>query len=181
MSALTRNPINKDLLQSTKFRLTFQRLPEVTYFCQTAMLPGVSLTEVPRNTPFVDLYSPGEKIQYDPMTISFLVDEDIQSWLHIHDWIRACTFPTNFNEYRNLQKLNMGATGRNVQKAMPQFSDATLSIYTNKNNPNIRVKLYDMFPVTLDGLQFSSMDSAENIITATATFRFSYFNIDKIS
>lgn len=180
MTALTRNATNKDILQSNKFRLTFDRLPEMTYFCQTVMLPGVSLTEVPRNTPFVDLYSPGEKLQYDPLTISFLVDEDLRAWLNIHDWLRACTFPTQFKEYRDLQKLNMNAMGRNVPKAMPQFSDATLSIFTNKNNPNIRVKFVDLFPVTLDAVQFSSMDSAENIITATATFRYSYYDVERI-
>lgn len=180
MTALTRNPLNKDILQSTKFRLNFARLPEMTYFCQTASLPGVSLSEVPRNTPFVDLYSPGEKIIYDVLTVSFLVDEDIVAWENIHNWIRACTFPTNFNEYRNLQKLNMGATGRNIQKAMPQFTDASLSIFTNKNNPNIRINFKDLFPTMLDGLQFSSMDSAENIITATASFRFSYFDIERV-
>ena len=65
MTALNRNPINTDLLQSTKFRVTFARLPTVTYFCNSANLPGISLTEIPMPTPFVDLYMPGEKAVYD--------------------------------------------------------------------------------------------------------------------
>jgi len=181
MSALTRNPTVKDLMQSTKFRLVFNRLPNVTFFCQTATLPGVSLTEVPRNTPFIDLYSPGEKLIYDPLTVSFLVDEDLRAWQEIHDWIRGMTFPTDFKEYRDLDLLNPNTISRSKSpRGFPQFSDATVSIYTNKNNPHIRIHLKDVFPISLDGLQFSSMDSAENIITATSSFRFSYYNIERL-
>jgi len=74
MTTVNRNPKNTDLLQSTKFRLTFERLPTMTYFCQSANFPGISLTEVPRQTPFVDLYMVGDKLVYDTFNITFLVD-----------------------------------------------------------------------------------------------------------
>lgn len=179
MSSVTaRNPINKDLLQSTKFRLSFDMIKDTTYFCQTANLPGVSLTEVPRATPFIDLYVPGEKMIYDTLNISFLVDEDLVSWIRIHDWIRAMTFPVSFEEYASLKSVNPMANYRASNRLPPQYSDGMLTIYTNKNNPNIRIKFKDLFPVSVDTIQFSSMDSAENIITASASFRFSYYNIE---
>ena len=83
MSAITRNPQNLDLLQSTKFRLSFGRLPGITYFCQSANFPGLSITEVQRSTPFVDLYVAGEKLVYDTFNVTFLVDEDLQTWTEI--------------------------------------------------------------------------------------------------
>ena len=104
MTILTRNPENTDLLQSTKFRLTFDRLPGVTYFCQVANFPGVSLTEVIRPTPFVDLYVPGEKLIYDTFNITFYIDEDLRTWLELHDWMRGITFPTDFKEYVGLSR-----------------------------------------------------------------------------
>jgi len=122
MTALTRAPYNKDLLQSTKFRVTFDRLPGTTYFCQTANFPGVSLTEIPRQTPFVDLYVPGEKIVYDTFNITFLVDEDLRAWTDIHDWIRATTFPTDFKEYLDLRRLDRAANFRaNFQHRFQRF------------------------------------------------------------
>lgn len=180
MTALNRNPQNTDLLQSTKFRVTFSKLPGVTFFCTSANLPGISLTEIPMPTPFVDLYLPGEKAVYDTFNITFLVDEDLKAWTEVHDWIRGATFPTNFEEYVNLARTNQGANIRTPSQRPPSYSDATLTIYTNKNNPNFRVKFVDLFPTNVGSLIFSAGDSAENIITADATFRFSYYNYERI-
>ncbi len=104
MTSLTRTPTNTDLLQSTKFRVTFDRLPGATYYCQSANLPGVSLTEIVRSTPFIDLFVPGEKMIYDTFNITFLVDEDLRAWTELHDWIRGITFPTDFKEYVDLAR-----------------------------------------------------------------------------
>jgi hypothetical protein len=180
MTVLTRNPINTSLLQSTKFKLVFERLPGMTYFCQTANFPGVSLTEIPRNTPFVDLYIPGEKLIYDTLNITFLVDEDLRSWTEVHDWIRALTFPKDFQEYVDLNKQSMGSNIRTQFQNKPQYSDATLTFYTNQNNPNFRIKFVDLFPTSLSTIIVSTGDTAENVITADATFRFSYYDYERI-
>jgi hypothetical protein len=180
MTAILRNPSTVDGLQSTKFRLTFERLPGLTYFCQSANLPGVSLTEIPRPTPFIDLYHPGEKMLYDTFNVTFLVDEELRSWIELHDWIRGATFPTNFEEYVNLSRSSPGANIRAIYNRMPVYSDASLTIYSNKNNPQFRVKLVDVFPTNVGSILFNVSDTAENIVTADATFRFSYYNIEKI-
>lgn len=185
MTALNRNPSNIDLLQSTKFRINFGRLPGVTYFCQTANLPGISLTEIPRSNPFVELYSPGEKLIYDTLNFTFLVDEDLRAWTDIHDWMRGITFPTEFEEYLRLQQEkgtnNLGQTlFNNSGINIGQFSDASMTIFTNKNNPNFRIKFVDVFPIGLGTIIFNTSDNADNIVTADATFRFSYYNYDRI-
>ena len=180
MGAIERNPPNRDILQSTKFKLNFTRLPGATFFCQTANLPGISLTEVMRNTPFIDLYVPGEKAIYDTLNITMLIDEDLNDWLAIHDWIRAMTFPTEFEEYARLDRMFRDSPNRRGVKLPPQYADATLSVYTNKNNANFRVQYKDCFPTTLGGITFSALDSAENIITADVSFRFSYYNIERV-
>jgi hypothetical protein len=180
MTALTRNPANLDLLQSTKFRITFDRLPGVTYYCQTANLPGVSLTEIPRSTPFIDLYVPGEKMIYDTLNITFLVDEDLRAWTELHDWIRGITFPTNFKEYIDLQRTAKSSYIRAQNATNAQYSSSIMTLYTNKNNPNFRVKFVDMFPISVGTLLFNASDTAENIITADATFRFSYYDYERI-
>jgi len=181
MTLLNRNPETLDLLQSTKFRVTFDFLPGMTYFCQTANIPGVSLTEIIRPTPFVDLYHAGEKLVYDTLNITFLVDEELRSWTEIHDWIRGLTFPTDFKEYVNLKnnsKINNSRIPTLAEK--PQYSSAILSLYTNKNNTNFRVKFVDIFPTSLSTIILSTLDTAENIITADATFRFSYYDYERI-
>ena len=39
---------------------------------------------------------------YDALNITFMVDEGMLAWLEIHDWLRAMTFPTEFEEYQKL-------------------------------------------------------------------------------
>jgi hypothetical protein len=180
MSATTRNPAVKDILQTNKFRLTFDRLPNTTYFCQSINLPGVSLSEVPYNTPFVDLYVPGEKIMYDTLNITFLVDEEMRGWQQLHDWIRGMTFPVEFKEYRDLARLSPSAAMRAGNKLPPQYTDASFTVYSNKNNPAIRIEFKDLFPTMLGSILFNASDNAEVISVSDASFRFSYYNIVRL-
>jgi len=78
MTALNRNPSNPNPLQPNKFILNFSRAPGVQFFCQMVSVPGISLSEVPQNTPFVDVYVPGEKAIYDVLNITFMIDEELK-------------------------------------------------------------------------------------------------------
>lgn len=173
MTILTRNPTNVNLLHGNKFQLNFSRVPNIQYFCQSVSLPGISLSEIVRNTPFVDIYSPGEKAIYDVLNVTFMVDEKLESWFEIHDWIRGMTFPEKYEEYANLKQLSPFA-----DKVFPQFSEAKITVLTSSNNPSYTIKFIDCFPISLSSIVFSAGDTPENIVTADATFRFSYYNID---
>lgn len=174
MTALTRNPENTNFLSPNKYQISFSRMNSMSYFCQNIVLPGLSIGEIPRNTPFIDLYSPGEKLIYDTLNFTFIVDEDMKSWIEMHDWMRAMTFPTDFSEYRNLPNLNKYAN-----KPSPQFADATLIILNSSFNINYTIKFYDCFPISLSSILFDSTQSADSTITSDATFRFTYFDIIK--
>jgi len=179
MTALTRNPTNPNNLQPNKFTLNFSRAPAVQYFCQTVSIPGFSLSEIPQNTPFVDVYVPGEKAIYDLLNVTFLVDEDLKSWLEIHDWMRAMTFPVEFDEYKKLGLLNKAVGIRSNLK--PQYSDAAITILNSANLPTYKFKYYDCFPTTLSNFVMSSTDTPDSVITADVTFRYSYFDVEKLT
>jgi hypothetical protein len=80
MTAITRNPTNPNFLQPNKFILTFARLPNVQYFCQSLSVPGISMSEAQQSNPFIDLYVPGEKATYDLLNLTFLIDEELKAW-----------------------------------------------------------------------------------------------------
>ncbi len=179
MTILNRNPKNTNPLQPNKFTLTFSRLPNMQYFCQTVSVPGISLSEAgPQTTPFVDLYKPGEKAIYDLLNVTFTIDEELKAWTEIHDWIRGLTFPTNFNEYVDLSKLTRKVS-INVPKN-PQYSDATITIFSSSFTPLYRFNFYDCFPTSLSTFVMSAADSPDTILTADTSFRFAYYNIDKV-
>jgi len=181
MTILTRNPTNPNFLHPNKFQLNFSRTPNVQYFCQSVNVPGISQAEVPPVNPFVDLYVPGEKAIYDLLNVTFIVDEQLKAWLEIHDWIRAMTFPTSFKDYQGLSLLSKQSGIRQELGIGPQYSDATITVLSSANNPTHRFKFYEVFPTTLSTFVMSASDTPDSIITADATFRYSYYDVDIVS
>ena len=176
MTATTRNPSNPNFLQPNKFLLNFSRAPNIQYFCQSLSVPGISLSEAVITNPFLDIYSPGEKAIYDLLNVTFMVDEELLGWKEIHDWIRAMTFPESFEEYKRLPRLNKLAN----DPKFPQFSDASVTLLSSSNTPYYRFKFHNCFPTTLSTFIMNASDSPENVITADATFRYEYYDIEKL-
>jgi hypothetical protein len=162
MTVLNRNPQNTNLLQPTKFLLTFGRIPDTQYFCQEVNLPGVTLGEVNRATPFLDMFSPGTKLTYDPLEITFTIDEELLSWKNLYDWFISIADPDGFEKRTYVKEL----------QRTEHFSDATLTILSALNNPVLRIQFSNVFPLTLNDINFDSKLSADTIITAKATFRY---------
>jgi hypothetical protein len=180
MTATNRNPNNPNFLQPNKFIINFSRAPSIQYFCQSVSVPGISLSEVPQTTPFVDVYLPGEKAIYDLLNITFLIDEELKGWIEIHDWIRAMTFPKEFTEYQNLGNLSRQASATLASTRKPQYSDASITILSSSNKPYYRYKLYDCFPTTLSTYIMGANDSPDTAMSADATFRYTYYDIEKL-
>lgn len=179
MTAINRNPKNTSFLQPNKFQLNFSRLPNTQFFVQNLSVPGISLSEIPITNPFVELYSPGEKAIYDLFSVTFIVDEDLQSWKEIHDWIRAMTFPKEFKEYQDLPRLNKYTSNRETR--FPQFSDATVTLLSSAFKPNLVFRFYDVFPVSISSFIMNALDDSNSPITADATFRYTYYDVEKIT
>jgi hypothetical protein len=165
MTVLNRNPVNTNPLQPTKFLLTFGRIPNAQYFCQTVNVPGVVLGEVVRETPFLDMYSPGTKLKYDPFDIDFIVDEELQSWKDLYKWFISIADPDGFEQ----------RDGKLV-KQNEHLSDATLTILSALNNPILRIQFRNIFPLTMSDLDFNTQLSADTIMTCKATFRYESYN-----
>jgi hypothetical protein len=165
MTVLNRNPQNTNPLQPTKFLLTFSRIPNAQYFCQTVNVPGVVLGEVVRETPFLDMYSPGTKLKYDPFDIDFIVDEELQSWKDLYKWFISIADPDGFEQ----------RDGKLV-KQNEHLSDATLTILSALNNPILRIQFRNIFPLTMSDLDFNTQLSADTIMTCKATFRYESYN-----
>ena len=162
MTALTRSPENTNFLQPTKYLLTFDRIRTTQYFCQSVNLPGVSLGEVNRATPFLDMYSPGTKLSYELLNVEFILDEKLQGWKNLYDWFLTMADPDGFEKRDGSRELQNNK----------HLSDATLSILSGLNNPLIRIHYTNVFPLSISDIKFDSTQSADTIMTATATLRY---------
>jgi hypothetical protein len=171
MTALTRTPQNTNLLQPTKFILTFDRLGTTQYFCQSVNLPGVSVGQAPINFPSVTVYSPGNQISYNNFNITFTVDEELKTWQQLYNWFLSFAAPAGTDE-RNLRSDLQNEYKKQNKK---EYSDATLTILSALNNPILRVQFTNMFPVSLSDIQFDTKLSADDIVTADVTFVYESF------
>jgi hypothetical protein len=175
-NVLTRQPQNTSLLQSTKYIFVMPRINNVQYFCQSVNLPGVSLPEMPRPTSVVDLYVPGNKMVYNRLDVTFLIDAELKAWTDIHDWMRDLTTPVKNEEYANLWRRETIINS----KQMAQYADGVLTIMSSLNNPKFRIKYQNMFPVSLSDIEFKTTNSVEDTLTASVSFRYDFFEIEKL-
>ena len=86
-------PVNLNPLSPNGFQFSIKKLPELIYFSQEVALPGISLPTVDVNTPLSTIKIAGDLMTYQPLEISFLVDEKMSNYLAIHDWIVAILKP----------------------------------------------------------------------------------------
>lgn len=158
----TNKPENTNLLQPTKFLMTFPEVTDTTYFCQKVNIPGVELDSPIHVTPNLDLYVSGTKITYGTFDMDFLVNEDISAWLILYKWM------TDLSSVEN-------------SYTMRKNKQSTLTIMSNLNNPKLRVNFINIFPVSIGGINFDTTLSAEDHIIGNASFRYDYFTIEKLS
>ena len=169
MTAFTRTPDNTGLLQPTKFLLTFDRIKTVQFYCQSVNIPGINLGQAPLSTPMLDIFAPGNKITYNPLNVHFLVDEKLQGWQELHSWFRSIASPESFSERKRLtEQQNQFNRNNNLKN----YSDATLTVLNNLNNPILRIEYTNIFPVSMSDIQFDTKTDADHIITCTATFKY---------
>lgn len=168
-SVLTRIPENTSFLQPTKFTFAFPTLPFLKYFCQSVIIPSVSTNPVAVSSPFANTYRHGDKLAFDELLISAIVDEDMRVWEETYNWIKALTKPNDFSQYVRYKD----------GKATP-YHDAELTINTNANVPNMRFKFTDCHPIVLGSINFNTTENATRTINIDITFRYDQYYIDRL-
>lgn len=169
-SVIAKVPQNVSLLQPTKFTFIIPEMTHLNYYIQNINIPALSSSEVLEETPFSAIYRHGDKLNYETLNITFLIDEDMRSWEETYNWLVALTFPRDYAQYGRLK-------GENKKL----YYDAILTINTNANIPNLRIKFFNCFPTSLGEIQFSTTDSAETNMISDVTFRYDRFEIERIN
>jgi len=171
-------PDNKNYLKPNSFRLIFSRLPNIEYFCQSANLPKITLGAAMQPTPFVDIPHTGDKMEYDPLIITFMVDENMRNYIELHNWMVGLGFPKSHDQYAALLK---DPTSRFLKSdtllTTGLYSDASLFILNNNNMPIVEIRFYDAFPVSLEGLDFDLRVPTVDYFTGIATLRYKLYDI----
>jgi len=186
-SPLARQPDKLDYASPTQFRFGINQLPKVEFFTVSANLPGITGSPGTFPTPFKDIPILGDKLEYENLSITFIVDEYLENYKSLHDWMKGVGFPSDrseFREFRDVTSLTPagGKTpsvdivgSATADKAL--YSDAFLMILSNKNNPIIEVVFENIFPISLSALEFTQTATDVEYITASAEFAYQIYEI----
>ena len=185
INPLQRAPETIDFASPSQFRFTLLKIPTVEYFTTQANVPGISFTgDATVNTRFKSLAFMGDTLDFADLEITFLVSETLQNYREIHDWMTGIAFPKNTEQFANAVAADAATTPRpatgNAKRVNPSVlqSDATLTILSNKNNPNLRVNFKNCYPTSLSGLNYSTQNTDSEQLTATATFKYDLYEFE---
>ena len=186
----TREPVKLDYASPIQFRFKCSKLPTVEFFCQTANIPGISIGTASMPTGLKDIPIPGEKISYSDLAISFLVDENLNNYKEIHDWIIGLGFPQNHTQFADLQATGSdrypgsttGAIVPETNIAVPlseggTYSDATLTVLNSKNIAVTEIRFHNIFPTSLGALSYDVEASDVNYLSTSVDFSYMYYEI----
>ena len=134
----------------------------------------------------------GDELTFDNLTIGFQVAENFENYIELHNWLLAIGFPKSrkqFSDFRAVTSNTPAATrgavlsgtdiGQTSERtpANAMFSDATLTLLSNKNNPLVEVRFQDLYPLSLSALDFTQEDTDVTYLKATTEFAYKYYEI----
>jgi hypothetical protein len=190
----TRQPSKMDYASPVQFRFKIAKLPQVEFFIQSVNLPGISIDAVPVATPLYDYPVPGDEISYQSLDISFLVDENLNNYKELHDWLSGLGFAKNHQQFADMRATgtdrfpgtvaNTAASGTATPGPIPEgsiYSDATLTILNSKNIAKTEVRFQNVFPTSIGSLSYDVQASDVNYLKAQASFDYINYDIVQLS
>ena len=189
-NTLQRQPTKFDYASPTQFKFQIQKLPKVEYFTTACNIPGISLNATVQPTPLADIPLPGDTISFNDLEITFLVDENLENYREIHGWLTGLGFPRSHEQFETF--INAGkdrfptsnATAKNRDAGRTedvgfdvgaQYSDATLTILSSKNNPVLEVRFRDLYPTSLSGLSYDQQAGDTSYLTGDVSFSYNIY------
>lgn len=161
---------NINILKATGFEFGIQRAPNLVWFTQEVNIPGIALGDASKQYATGKVAIPGDTLEYNELTLTFTVDESLNNWREIYNWMRGLA-PTRLgkegNQYDALKKSNNKTV-----------SDGMLIILTNASNPNITLYFRDLFPISLSDINLTTTVSSIDVITATVSFRYTNYDFE---
>ena len=163
---------NRNFLSPVGFKFTLSKYPKVDFFSNSARIPELSLGTAIQASYLKDIDIPGEKLTFGDLTVRFLVDENMQNYMAVHNWLKGIGFPETPQQFAD-QTTNVDG----IRDPLEVFSDGSLHILNSNFQDVAIVKFNDLFPVGLTSLEFDATETDINYFTAEVVMRYTVYNI----
>lgn len=163
---------NRNFLSAVGFKFTLAKYPKVDFFSNSARIPEISLDVARQSTYLKDLDIPGEKLNYGDLTLRFMVDENMENYISIYEWLTGLGFPETTSQFRTLTTDDSG-----IRDQKEAFSDGTLRILNSNFREVAKVKFLDLFPTSLSSLDFDATATDIQYFTAQVSFKYTVYQL----
>jgi hypothetical protein len=153
-----------------EFIVTVKRLPNIEFFTQRTQIPTVSATPVEKPNPFNRMFETPDKLTYDNFNFSFIIDEKMNNYLEVYNWLKGITFPQNFDQFKTIKESKEGL-----------ISDISILILNSNKNPSINITYKNCFPISLSEITLDTTSSDLIYPEATVTFQYDYYEIEQVT
>jgi len=167
-------PSNRNYLSPIGFKFKLEHAPKVDFFCNSANIPGMNLGVAVQPNYLKMIDHPGDMLVYEDLNLSFLVDENLENYMEIHNWMTALGFPENIGEFQEYQ--SQYSTDR-LNRNFPELSNATLSVLNSSYKTQADIKFNGVFPFNLTTLEFDARERDYTYFTANVSFKYTIYNI----
>ena len=171
-SAFAKQIDNRNFLSGVGFKFNLTKFPKVDFFSNSARIPELNLELTQQASYLKNIDVPGERLSYGDFTLRFLVDENMENYQSIYDWLTGLGFPETTKEFAEIIKDKDGQ--RDPKEA---FCDGTLRILNSNYREVGKVKFNDLFPISLTSLEFDATNTDVQFFTAEATFKYTLYKL----
>ena len=148
---MARNPLenqlsNRNFLSPIGFKFSIAKTPKVEFYCNSARIPEITLGTAIQPSYLKDIDVPGDKLQYGDLSLRFLVDEEMENYMSIHNWLVGLGFPETAQQFKDLTTETNQNSNRFGERDMDlAFSDASLYILNSNYRTTAIIKFKDLF------------------------------------
>ena len=175
-SAFGKQIQNRNFLSGVAFKFNLTKFPKVDFFSNSAIIPLLNLELARQPSYLKNIDVPGERLTYGDFTLRFMVDENMENYLAVYNWLTGLGFPESGKQFKEI------ITDSDGQRDMKEpFCDGTLRILNSNYREVAKVKFQDLFPVSLTSLDFDATNTDVQYFTAEATFKYTIYNLSASS
>jgi hypothetical protein len=178
--AKTKQIENRNFLAPSGFKFVLNRCPKTAFFCNQANIPDITLGLANQPSYLKDIDVPGDKLTFGDLNLKFMVDENLENYMEIHNWLFGLGYPESLKQIYDLQNEGI-IEQRYAQKSMDVYSDGTLQVLNSNFIANFQVFFKDLFPYNLSTLPFDATVSDIQYFTADVSFKYTVYNIVDLS
>lgn len=146
------------------FIFIMNSISKTAFAVQSVELPAVTLTErLNTNYGSVDYSTPGEKLIYDKLNLQFLVDENLDNFNEVLDWMNGIVEP------------NKGELNTDLSKT----DDGVLMVLNKKKKIVKTYRFHNCFPTTVGPVSFNTTSAENSSAVSLLSLAYSHYTCEQ--